>query len=150
VVSLSCIGTEILMKNFSDPDGLVRFDFPGGWAGDKADKFTAAGRTAQENEAFNYVSKLANYRKSNPSLQTGKLIQYVPEDGMYVYFRISTEGKPVMVILNGEDKAKTLNTSRFAEQIKNSSSLKNVITGEQTDIKTINVPAKTTLVLELN
>ena len=143
-------GTEILMKNFSDPDGLVRFDFPGGWAGDKADKFTAAGRTAQENEAFNYVSKLANYRKSNPSLQTGKLIQYVPEDGMYVYFRISTEGKPVMVILNGEDKAKTLNTSRFAEQIKNSSSLKNVITGEQTDIKTINVPAKTTLVLELN
>jgi len=143
-------GTEILMKNFSDPDGLVRFDFPGGWAGDKADKFTAAGRTAQENEAFNYVSKLANYRKSNPSLQTGKLTQYVPEDGMYVYFRISAEGKPVMVILNGEDKAKTLNTSRFAEQIKNSSSLKNVITGEQTDIKTINVPAKTTLVLELN
>ena len=143
-------GTEILMKNFSDPDGLVRSDFPGGWPGDKANKFTAAGRTAQENEAFNYVSKLANYRKNNPSLQTGKLTQYVPEDGMYVYFRISEEGKPVMVILNGDDKVKTLNTSRFAEQIKNSSSLKNVITGEQTDIKTINVPAKTTLVLELN
>jgi glycosidase len=143
-------GTEILMKNFSDPDGLVRSDFPGGWPGDKADKFTAAGRTAQENEAFNYVKKLANYRKNNPSLQTGKLTQYVPEDGMYVYFRISAEGKPVMVILNGDDKAKTLNTARFAEQIKNSSSLKNVITDEQTDIKTINVPAKTTLVLELN
>jgi len=143
-------GTEILMKNFSDPDGLVRSDFPGGWPGDKANKFTAAGRTAQENEAFNYVSKLANYRKNNPSLQTGKLTQYVPEDGMYVYFRVSAEGKPVMVILNVEDKAKTLNTSRFAEQIKNSSSFKNVITGEQTDIKTINVPAKTTLVLELN
>jgi glycosidase len=143
-------GTEILMKNFSDPDGLVRSDFPGGWPGDKADKFTAAGRTAQENEAFNYVKKLANYRKNNPSLQTGKLTQYVPEDGMYVYFRISAEGKPVMVILNGDDKAKSLNTARFAEQIKNSSSLKNVITDEQTDIKTINVPAKTTLVLELN
>jgi len=143
-------GTEILMKNFSDPDGLVRSDFPGGWPGDKSDKFTAAGRTAQENDAFNFVKKLANYRKSNPSLQTGKLTQYVPEDGIYVYFRSSAEGKTVMVILNGDDKAKTLNTSRFTEQIKNSASLKNVITGEQTDIKTINVPAKTTLVLELN
>jgi glycosidase len=143
-------GTEILMKNMSDPDGLVRFDFPGGWPGDQSNKFTAAGRTAQENEAFNYVSKLANYRKNNPSLQNGKLTQYVPEDGMYVYFRISAEGKPVMVILNVEDKAKTLNTAKFAEQVKSASTVKNVITGEQTDIKTINVPAKTTLVLELN
>ena len=143
-------GTEILMKNMSDPDGLVRFDFPGGWPGDQSNKFTAAGRTAQENEAFNYVSKLANYRKNNPSLQNGKLTQYVPEDGMYVYFRISAEGKSVMVILNVEDKAKTLNTAKFAEQVKSASTVKNVITGEQTDIKTINVPAKTTLVLELN
>ncbi|HEY5326914.1 MAG TPA: alpha-amylase family glycosyl hydrolase, partial [Mucilaginibacter sp.] len=41
-------GDEILMKNFSRPDGLVREDFPGGWAGDKVNKFTAAGRTDKE------------------------------------------------------------------------------------------------------
>lgn len=147
-------GTEILMKNFSDPDGLVRSDFPGGWKGDTADKFTAAGRTPKENEAWNYVSKLAVYRTRSEALQTGKMMQFVPEDGLYVYFRYITEGKQgkdVMVILNSEDKAKTLDTSRFAERMKNTSSAINVISGEQINtVKNISVPAKTTLVLELN
>jgi len=145
-------GTEILMKNYSDPDGLVRSDFPGGWAGDKMSKFTAAGRSPQENEAFNFVSKLAHYRKDSPALTTGKLIQYVPEDGMYVYFRTTENGpKSVMVILNVEDKAKTLKTDRFAAQLKNTAGLTNVITGGKLNTtKEITVPAKTTLVLELN
>ncbi|CAM4165670.1 Glycosidase [Pedobacter westerhofensis] len=145
-------GTEILMKNFSDPDGLVRSDFPGGWAGDKMSKFTAAGRTPQENEAFNYVSKLAHFRQQSPALQSGKLIQYVPEDGIYVYFRTTDAGtKSVMVILNAEDKAKTLKTARFAGQMKNTTSLSNVISGEKLKTNTeIAVPAQTTLVLELN
>jgi glycosidase len=147
-------GTEILMKNYSNPDGLVRSDFPGGWTGDKISKFTSAGRTPKENEAFNFVSKLAHYRKANPALQSGRLIQYVPEDGMYVYFR-SAEGtngnKDVMVVLNPEDKVKTLNTARFAAQMKNTNAMVNVISGEKLNtIKDITVPAKTTLVLELN
>ncbi|MGY0040174.1 cyclomaltodextrinase C-terminal domain-containing protein [Pedobacter sp. NJ-S-72] len=146
-------GTEILKKNYSAPDGLVRSDFPGGWAGDAKDKFTAAGRNPQENDAWNFVSKLAVYRKNNPALQNGKMMQFVPEDGMYVYFRYLPEGngKDVMVILNSEDKTKTLNASRFAERMKDKNSAVNVISGEKLNaIKTINVPAKTTLVLELN
>ncbi len=147
-------GTEILMKNYSDPDGLVRSDFPGGWAEDTKDKFTAAGRTIQENQAWNFVSKLANYRKNSTALQNGKMMQFVPEDGLYVYFRYLTDAngsKDVMVILNGEDKAKVLATSRFAERMKNTNSAVNVISGEKLNtVKTINIPAKTTLVLELN
>src|SRR6185436_18943225 len=77
-------GTEILMKNFSNPDGLVREDFPGGWASDSANKFTAAGRTPKENEAFNYVKTLANWRKNTPVAYEGKLMQFVPDDDMYV------------------------------------------------------------------
>ncbi len=50
-------GTEILMKNFRNPtDAEVRKDFPGGWTGDPVNKFDASGRTAQENEAFQYMS----------------------------------------------------------------------------------------------
>lgn len=147
-------GTEILMKNFSDPDGLVRSDFPGGWAGDKSDKFNAAGRTKQENEAWDYVSKLAHYRKQSEALQSGKLKQFVPEDNLYVYFRYTAGGdgrKDVMVILNAEDKPKDMPTARFAEQLKNTGMLRNVITGEELKMSgSINVPAKTTLVLELN
>jgi len=68
-------GTEILMKNYANPDGLVRLDFPGGWDGDKMSKFSSGGRTAVENEAFNYVRRLARYRRDNPVLQTGRLMQ---------------------------------------------------------------------------
>ncbi|MEB0250174.1 alpha-amylase family glycosyl hydrolase, partial [Mucilaginibacter sp. 5B2] len=52
-------GDEILMKGYSNPDGLVREDFSGGFEGDKKDKFTAEGRDSSENDAFNYVRTLA-------------------------------------------------------------------------------------------
>ncbi len=49
-------GTEILMKNFKDPtDAEVRKNFPGGWPGDAENKFTAAGRSARENEVFAFA-----------------------------------------------------------------------------------------------
>ena len=120
-------GTEILMKNFADPDGKVRSDFPGGWAGDKADKFTAAGRTAQENEAFDFVKKIAGYRRNNAVLQTGKLTQFVPENDSYVYFRSNAE-KTVMVIMHYSDKPHTLHLSRFAEKLQGFKSYKDILT----------------------
>ena len=56
-----------------------------------------------------------------------------------------------MVIVNADDTAKNLETSRFAERMVNVSSATNVMSGEKLNtIKTIAVPAKTTLVLELN
>ncbi|MEJ5963916.1 glycoside hydrolase family 13 protein [Pedobacter immunditicola] len=145
-------GTEILMKNYSNPDGLVRSDFPGGWKADKSNKFTPAGRTAAENEAFNYFRTLANFRKNSEALQTGKMTQYVPQDGLYVYFRYSESNPstPVMVVINTEDKENQLNTSRFSERIGKANTASNVITGETlNDIKTIVVPAKGTLVLAI-
>ena len=147
-------GAEILMKNYSNPDGLVRSDFPGGWKGDKSNKFTAAGRTALENEAHTFFSKLANFRKTSDALQTGKMMQYVPEDGMYVYFRYSDASQPaksVMVVVNTENKEKQLNTTRFSERVGNAVTADNVITGVKLNqIRTIVVPAKGTLVLEIN
>src|ERR1044072_6377364 len=142
-------GAEILMKNFCNPDGLVRADFKGGWPGDKEDKFTAAGRTAQANEVFDYLRTLANYRKQNTVLQNGRVMQYVPENGVYVYFRYN-EAKTVMVIMNGNDKAQDLTTKRFTERIGSFSKGLDVISGkEQSITDTIAVPAFTTLVLEL-
>ncbi|WP_224995632.1 glycoside hydrolase family 13 protein [Cesiribacter sp. SM1] len=142
-------GTEILMKNHADPDGKVREDFKGGWEGDKENKFTAAGRTEQENEAFNYVKKLANYRKQNQVLQTGKLMQYVPEDAVYVYFRYNEE-QTVMVVMNTAAEARKVNTSRFSERMAGFGKAHNIVTDEVLNTSdTLTVPAKTTLVLEL-
>jgi glycosidase len=142
-------GTEILMKNFSNPDGLVRSDFPGGWDTDKKDKFTADGRTNKENEAFNYVKALANYRKNNLVLQTGKMMQFVPEEGIYVYFRYNSQ-KTVMIIMNSNAEEKNLSTARFKERILTAKTATNIVSGQLiTNIQEIKVPATSTLVLEL-
>jgi len=141
-------GDEILMKNFSNPDGLVREDFPGGWADDKANKFTAEGRNEKENDAFNYVRTLANYRKSTTALQAGKMMQYVPEDGVYVYFRYD-DLKTVMVVYNSHDKGQTVSTARYVERINGTLKARNVITDQVTEISKLTIPAKATLVLEL-
>lgn len=143
-------GTEILMKNFKDPtDAEVRRDFPGGFPGDDSSKFTAAGRSKQENDAFNYTKKLANYRKATPALHSGKLLQFVPQDGIYVYFRYDAS-KTVMIATNTMNKEMSVNTDRFSERMKGFSSAVNVITDEKiNDLSTIRIPAKTALVLEL-
>jgi len=141
-------GTEVLMKNFSNPDGKVREDFPGGWAGDKTDYFTA--RPGPAGGAFDYVSKLANYRKSHPVLSSGKLMQYIPQDGVYTYFRYADAGECVMVIANNTKDAKQVDGSRFAERTAGFASGQDVVTGAPVpDLKTISLPARTVLVVEL-
>ncbi len=143
-------GTEILMKNFKSPtDAEVRKDFPGGFPGDTENKFTAAGRTQKENEAFDYVKKLAHYRKNIPALHSGKLMQYVPVDGVYVYFRYDAD-KTIMIATNSMDKERTVDTSRFSERMAGFTSGRNVMTGEGVESLTeLKLPAKTAMVLEL-
>ncbi|MDF2432981.1 MAG: neopullulanase, partial [Mucilaginibacter sp.] len=141
-------GDEILMKNFSNPDGLVREDFSGGWVGDKNNKFIAAGRSEKENDAFNYVRKLANYRKNTSALQTGKIMQYIPEKGIYVYFRYDGK-KTVMIVYNSGEKEGSTTTERYDERIKGAKKAKNVITDETIGLDKLTIPGKSTLVLEL-
>lgn len=143
-------GTEILMKNFAAPDGLVRADFPGGWKQDKRSAFTAAGRTAPENEAFNYVRTLGTYRKTHPVLQTGKLMQFIPQDGVYAYFRYNEQGETVMVLLNGNKDEKSVDLARFAERLQGYSSATDILTGAAvTDLKTAKMTGHSAWVLEL-
>jgi glycosidase len=143
-------GTEILMKNFRNPtDAEVRKDFPGGWTGDPVNKFDASGRTAQENEAFQYIRTLANYRKSSSAIKTGKLMQYVPENGVYVYFRYDNQ-KTVMCILNSNNSEATIQLSRFSERMKNFNAAMDVSTGTSFPLQSsLTIGPKYLLVLEL-
>jgi len=141
-------GTEILMKNYANPDGKVREDFPGGWPNDKLNKFIPAGRNEKENEAFNFVKKLANYRKNNPVLQNGKMMQFVPEKGIYVYFRYNKD-KTVMVVMNSNEQAEELETARFVERTGNYKTAQNIITDEKLALGKLKLPAKTTYIFEL-
>lgn len=142
-------GTEVLMKNFSDPDGLVRSDFKGGWKEDKMSDFTAEGRSAAGNEAFNFVKKLANYRKATPALQTGKLTQFIPQKGVYTYFRYDDQ-KTVMILFNGNEESQSVDLSRYQEKLQNFTKARNVITDEVIqNLSSLSLNKKQTLVLEL-
>lgn len=142
-------GAEIAMKNFADPDGKVREDFPGGWKGDQQNKFVSEGRNDTENDVFDHVKKLAVYRKENTVLRTGKLMQFVPEDGIYVYFRYDDQ-KTVMVIMNTNEGEKSIKTQRFAERIQSHTIGWDVVAQREVDINDqITVSGFTALALEL-
>jgi neopullulanase len=143
-------GNEILMAGLTTPnDGHVRKDFPGGWPGDAADKFTTAGRTVAENSLFNYIKVLANFRKSSSAIKTGKLMQYVPEDGVYVYFRFDKK-QTVMCILNQGTDTKEINLDRFDERTKGFNSGRNVVTGISLPVKgKTKISGMSMLVMEL-
>lgn len=123
-------GTEILMKNFRNPsDAEVRKDFPGGWNGDPVNKFFRSGRTEPEQQAFTYVSSLANFRKSSSAIGKGKLMQYVPRDGLYVYFRYEAK-QTVMVISHTGNKAARPDWNIYQERTGSFTKMKNAVTGE--------------------
>lgn len=145
-------GTEILMTGTkNEGDGLIRKDFPGGWAGDKTDAFTSAGRTARQNEAFDYLKKLLNWRKNNDAVINGKLIHYAPNwNNVYVYARINN-GKTVLVILNGSSKEQALDMARFTDVTGSHTTGTDVITGKQVPVTgTVTIPARGEYILELN
>lgn len=142
-------GTEVLMSHPGDQHGDIRGDFPGGWAGDRINAFTGAGLTDVQKNMQEYVRKIANWRKNSEVIYSGKMIHFVPQDGMYVYFRMNDK-QTVMVALNKNKTETDLATARFAEVMGNSSSGKDVISGEELgDIKTIKVPALSAMIIEL-
>lgn len=145
-------GTEALSdRGTLSGDPGKRKDFPGGWQGDTTNMFTRENLSADQKDILDYTSTLFNWRKSNKAVQEGKLTHYIPEDGIYVYFR--TLGKEsVMVIMNNNSKyVKTLATARFEENLKGFSHGKDILDGSQVkSLSAIEVPAKSVKIIELS
>jgi glycosidase len=143
-------GTEVLMKNYKDPnDAAVRKDFPGGWSSDSVNKFSPAGLTKNENEAFQFFKKLANYRKNSQVLGIGSLKQFVPQNGVYVYFRKYGE-QTIMCVANTNANKVTFKTDRFNEAIGGYNTMLDVMTEVGIRIPLdLEIPAKGFQIFEL-
>ena len=143
-------GTEILMSNpGTEEHGVIRSDFPGGWAGDQVNAFTGTGLTDKQKQAQEYIRKVLNWRKTNTIVQSGELKHFAPENGIYVYFRYNQSGK-VMVVMNKNAHQKTIDTVRFSEVMGNCTSGKEIISGNTiTDLKNLKVPASSAMIIEL-
>jgi len=142
-------GTEILMKNFKNPsDAMVRLDFPGGFEGDAQNKFTVQGRTTAEQQAFDYVKTIAQYRKNSSALTTGKTLQFLPADGLYVYFRYDDQ-HTVMCVINTSSSVKKLSWADYSERTKGFTKGKDIISGTFVG-ENFEVAANGTMIIELS
>ena len=143
-------GTEILMSSPGPKeDGVIRSDFPGGWAGDPVNAFTGQGLTGQQKGMQNYVQRILNWRKDKEVIHHGKLMHFVPQDGIYVFFRYNDQDA-VMVVLNKNKEEKDLLTDRFQEMMLGYSSGKDIISSvEIPDLTMIHVPARSAMIIEL-
>lgn len=143
-------GTEYLAISPGEKnDGRIRSDFPGGWEGDTVNAFTGVGLTNQQLEAQNFTRKIFNWRKENTVIHNGSLKHFAPENGVYVYFRYNKE-KTVMVILNKNQEKITLNTERFKEIISEYTAGTDIITKRKYELNQLELPARTSLLLELS
>ncbi|MBO3098709.1 glycoside hydrolase family 13 protein [Gelidibacter pelagius] len=143
-------GDELGMLGNKDlkGDGDIRRDFPGGWEGDPMNAFTTEGRTAEQTEYFEFSKKVFNWRKSKSVIHTGKTMQFVPEDNVYVYFRYNTDDK-VMIVINNNPEAQTLNLKRFGEMIGTATNGKEILSEERISLEeSLTIDGKTSMIIE--
>ena len=144
-------GTEVLARNFKNPtDAAVRLDFPGGWQGDTTNKFLPSGRTMEENDAFNFVKTLSGFRKQSSAIGSGKTMQFIPENGVYVYFRYDAK-QTVMCLLNTNDKSVSHALKRYAERLSGFTSARDVLDNRNLSLSTaIDLPPNSISIFELS
>ena len=145
-------GSEIGMKgDKSKGDAEIRRDIPGGWPGHSNNAFTDKGRTAEQKLYFDWTKKLLNWRKTKSAIHHGKLIQFIPQNNVYVYFR-QIESETVMVILNNSPKEEKIEFERFKEVLNGFAFASAIFEGENLDfksIKTLSIPSKSVRIYEM-
>jgi neopullulanase len=144
-------GTELLMTTGSDKgDGSKRKDFPGGWPDDTINGFSGKGLSPDQQDMSAFLKNILNWRKGKEVIHKGKMKHFIPNDGVYVYFRFNDK-ETVMVALNNDEKeSKTIKASKYSEFLQNFTSGKEIISGQTiTDLTKIVIPAKSAIIIEL-
>ncbi|MEO1575937.1 MAG: alpha-amylase family glycosyl hydrolase, partial [Pseudomonadota bacterium] len=121
-------GTEVLMANpGTDDHGVIRSDFPGGFGGRSPNAFTGKGLSANATEARSFLRTLLRWRRDADVVHHGKLMHFVPRDGVYTWARYDG-AHTVFVILNKNTEATTLDLARFDDVLAGVKRWRNVMT----------------------
>lgn len=141
-------GDEMMFvsKDRSQGHGGLRVDFPGGWADDKMDFFSASGRAAatagtdgkpvpdgQIASLHDYTRHLFQWRKGKPVIHHGKTMHFLTRDNTYAYFRYD-DTDAVFVYINNSRGRKHVPWSHYKEIAAGLHDGRNVITGEQAEV----------------
>ena len=143
-------GDEIGMTgNKESGDGDIRKDFPGFSIFDEENAFIPEGRTTEQANYFEFTKKLLQWRKTSRAVHYGKFLHFIPVNNLYVYFRILPEEK-VMVIINNNDAAQTVNWQDYQEVLQDAVQGKDIISDKKIRFdKNIIIPAKTGMIIEI-
>lgn len=139
-------------------DGAKRIDFPGGWAGDKVNLFTAEGRAAagKTEEAdyssaamlHDYTARLFNWRKTKEVIHSGRTKHFITRDNTYAFFRYNEEDK-VFVFVNNSAHDVIVPWRHYSEIVTGSLEAYDVISGKDIVLsENTVVPAFTVLVAD--
>ena len=145
-------GTEILMEGEEHlGHGHIRKDFPGGWQGDDVNAFSRRGLSYDQKEAQDFLQRLMIWRSTKTAIHKGTLVHFIPESGVYVYFRIY-EGETVMVVLNNNsDSIQMPPLERFDECLQGKHAAFEVITQIRIDeLQDISLPPKSARIFEID
>nr|WP_321451133.1 alpha-amylase family glycosyl hydrolase [uncultured Carboxylicivirga sp.] len=143
-------GTEWLLDGtINKGKGFVRKDFPGGWPGDTKNGFTQKGFSIQENDFFNYFTRLVKWRKENQSLFDGKFIQFAPKDGIYAYYR-KKDSNAAFILINNTESTIRIDQNTYKEILDQYSKGYDIVS-ESTfdDFSNLLLGAKSILILQL-
>lgn len=124
-------GTELLMAGDRKPgDGNVRRDMPGGFPGDRVNVFTDGGRTPKQREAYDFISRLLQWRKGSKAIANGKMTHFMPTNSVYLYQRRTPGGDEAIVVMNGTDSELPTDMERYTEIIPVGKKFTDILTGE--------------------
>ena len=145
-------GTELNMKGGASHVEL-REDMPGGFPGDTRSAFTETGRTAEENDMFDFVQTLLQLRQEHPALTRGTLTHYPPTYGNDVYrYKRQHAGETILVIVNGHDEQRAVDLAEVLDRPLGDRPLVNLMTGEAVPVSAeeqVDIGRRGALVLRL-
>jgi glycosidase len=98
-IPLLYYGDEVALPGGGDPDN--RRDFPGGWANDPRNAFSAGGRTPEQQAVWSHVQRLLRLRAERPELRRAPMENLHVDEQVWVYRR----GNSVIALNNGTGPA---------------------------------------------
>lgn len=134
-------GDEIAMKGEDEP--TTRQDFPGGFPGDRRNAFTKSGRTADEQDLFEHVRKVARLRAELEPLRRGALVNLYVAAQQYAYARVMSRST-VIISINNDTKPTTIEFDVAAAKIEDDARFTDRL-GVSMDVRVGNGKFKTTL-----
>ena len=146
-------GTELGLEGSGGGFGEGgRVDMPGGWSGDAVDGFAGVGLTPKQTSLLSFTRRLGQFRKQNPDLFEGGMTHFVPEDGIYVFFRKGVAGRRLMVVYNSNESARTIGLRRYSDELGTGATLTDVLSdgGGSVDQAALTLAAKQTRVFTVD